>query len=229
MMILAVIILAVNPFYDANFTPLPARSLSMFSNPAGLGIHTGAEVFGTYHLDADIITAGASAGNIGFGYKKVDTLQFYEAGAGYKLPGAFSVGYAYEFGDTSLHKLGIVCRPNTQLSLGGRMTLGSTKYVYAGIGITPYQNYATLNFEIEYEGIQDLFTFYYGARITPYKGISAVFLADKEFDWHAGVEASLGYAKISGMYSYEEEQFSIGLLISAQRYETFMDAPPSEY
>ena len=229
MIIIVMISLAVNPFYDANFTPLPARSLSVFSNPAGLGIHTGAEAFGTYHLDEDIITAGASAGNIGFGFRKVDTLKYYEAGVGYKFPGAFAVGYAYEFGDTSLHKLGIVCRPSTQLSLGSRVTLGSTKYIYGGIAITPYQDYVTLNFEMEYEGIQDTFTFYYGARVTPYKGISAVFLADEEFDWHAGVEVSLGYAKISGMYSYEEEQFSFGILISAQKYETFMEGSPTEY
>lgn len=222
MIVITIISLVINPFYDANFTPLPARSLSMFANPAGLGIHTGAEAFGTYHLDSDIITAGASAGNIGFGFKKADTLQYYEIGGGYKLPGAFSLGYAYEFGDTSLHALGIECRPNTQFSLGYKITLGETKYMHGGIGIMPYEDYVTLNFEMEYEGISDTFTFYYGARIRPYKGISACFLADKDFHWHAGLEFSLGYAKISGMYSCEEERFSGGFVISAQRYETFV-------
>lgn len=222
MILLAILCYIVNPFYDANFTPLPTRSISMFSNPSGLGINTGAEAFATYHSGADIITAGMSMGNLGIGFRKIDTLNFYQTGAGYRLPGVFSVGYSYEFGDTSIHLLGVECRLSPQLSLGYKTTLGRTKYMFGGVGIMPYQDYVTLNFDLEYEGIDSIFTFYYGARIRPYTGISACFIADKEFHWHAGVEIALGYVKISGMYSYEEEKFSGGLLISAQKYETFI-------
>jgi hypothetical protein len=222
MLILAIVSLFINPFYDANFTPLPARSISLFSNPSGLGINTGAEAFATYHFDTEIITAGASARNLGFGFRKADTLHFYQIAAGYRLPGAFSLGYAYEFGDTSIHLLGVECRPSPQLSLGYKTTLGHTKHMFGGISIMPYREYVTLSFEMEYEGIEDTLTFYYGARIIPYKGISACFMADKEFNWHAGIELALGYTKITGMYSYEEEKFSAGLIISAQRYETFI-------
>jgi hypothetical protein len=222
MILLAMLGFIVNPFYDANFTPLPARSTSMFSNPAGLGINTGAEAFATYHLDSDIITTGASMGNLGFGFRKIDTLSFYQVGVGYKLPGAFSFGYSYEFGDTSIHLLGVECRPSPQLSLGYKTTIGKTNYMFGGISILPYRDYVTLSFEMEYEGNDSIFTFYYGARVMPYKGLSACFIADEDFNWHAGVEISLGYTKICGMYSYEEEKFSAGLLISAQRYETFI-------
>lgn len=222
MMIMLVIGLVINPFYDANFTPLPARSLSMFANPAGLGIHTGAEAFGTYQMDTDIIRAGVSAGNIGFGFRRAGTEEYYQVGAGYKLPGAFALGYAYEFGDTSVHLVGIEVRPHPQFLMGYTLTLAETKYMHGGIAILPYEDYATLNFEVEYEGITDTFIFYYGVRIIPYPGINACFLADKEFDWHAGLEFSLGYAKFSGMYSYAEEKFSVGLLVSAQRYDTFI-------
>jgi hypothetical protein len=34
--------LCVNPFYNGNFTSLPERSLSVFCNPAGIGLRTGA-------------------------------------------------------------------------------------------------------------------------------------------------------------------------------------------
>jgi hypothetical protein len=222
MLILAILSFVANPFYAANFTPVPIRSISVFSNPAGLGIQIGAEAFGTYHQSTEAIAAGASAGNLGFGYRKVDTLNFYEVGVGYKLPGAFSLGYAYDFGDTSSHILGIQCRPSEKLSLGYKTTLAERKYMYAGIGIMPYFDYVMLNFEIEYEGIDDLFTYYFGARIQPYKGISACFMSDKEFNWHAGVELSFGYLIIAGLYSYEDEKLSAGVIMSAQKYPGFM-------
>ena len=86
----------------------------------------------------------------------------------------------------------------------------------------PYFEHITLNFEIEYEGTDELFTYYFGARVQPYRGISACFMSDKEFNWHAGVELSFGYMIISGLYSHEDEKLSAGVVISAQRYSGFM-------
>jgi hypothetical protein len=221
MLILTMIVLSTSPFYSANFF-LPIRSLSVFSNPSGLGISPGAEAFATYDFASEIITAGAYANNIGFGYIKDDTTQIYEAAIGYRLPGAFTIGYAYEFGDTSVHILGVECRPNQQLALSYRTELKHKRYISGGIEIMPYLQYLTLGFAATYEGIDDTLTFLYGALVTPVKGMSAFFFADKEFNWNTGVELSFGYGKITGSYSQQTQKFSGGLLISAQRYETFV-------
>jgi hypothetical protein len=218
MLIFILLGFAPNPFYESNFTTLPIRSISVFSNPAGLGIWTGAEAFFTYNLDTETFKAGACAGNLGFGVTKQDTITNYQIAVGYKLPGAFSLGYAYDFGDTSVHSIGIQCRASEKLSLGYKMNFGRTKYINAGIGIMPYLEYLVLNFEMQYEGIADSFTYYFGGRIQPYQGISACFMSDKDFNWHAGVEISLGYMKLTGLYTYEVKKFSAGVLISAQKY-----------
>jgi hypothetical protein len=222
MLFLAILCFVPGPFYEANFTPLPIRSISVLSNPAGLGIQTGAEGFITYDRDTEVIKGGACASNLGFGMIKNDTVTNYEIAVGYKLPGAFSLGYAYEFGDTSNHILGVQCRASDKLALGFKTTLGKTKYMYAGVGIMPYQEYLFLNFEVEYEGIIDTFTYYFGARIQPYKGISACFMSDEDLNWHAGIELSLGYAKIAGLYSHEDSKLSAGILISAQKHQSLM-------
>jgi hypothetical protein len=222
MLFLAILCFVPNPFYEANFIPLPIRSISVFSNPAGLGIQTGAEAFATYHQATEAIKVGACAGNLGFGMIKDDTSTNYEIAVGYKLPGAFSLGYAYDFGDTSNHILGVQCRPSEKLALGYKMNLGETKYLHGGIGIMPYLDYIVLNFEMEYEAIADSFTYYFGARLQPYGGISACFMSDKDFNWHAGVEISLGYMKLAGLYSYEEKKLSAGVIISAQKYPGFV-------
>jgi hypothetical protein len=222
MIILVVLAFIANPFYESNFTPLPIRSTSVFSNPAGLGIQPGAEAFGTYQQVNDAITAGACASNLGFGYRKIDTLNFFEIGIGYKLPGAFSLGYAYSFGDTSSHIMGVQCRVSEKLSLGYKMTFGHTKYLYGGMGIMPYFEYVTLNFEMEYEGIEDTLTYYFGAMLQPYRGLTMFFMSDKEFNWHAGIGVSFGYVKLSGSYSYENSKFSAGVLMSAQEYRSIM-------
>lgn len=221
MIILIMIVFSTSPFYNANFF-LPIRSLSVFSNPAGLGISTGAEAFATYDLGSEVITTGASAGNIGFGYMKDDSLHFYEVSIGYRLPGAFTIGYAYEFGDTSVHIAGIECRPNQQLSLSCRTEIKHKRYVSGGIEIMPYLHYVILSFGATYEGIDDTLAFHYGGLISPVHGLGAFFFADKDFNWNAGMEFSFGYGKITGKYSSQSEKFSGGLLLSAQRYKTFI-------
>jgi hypothetical protein len=222
MLLIALLGFIVHPFYEANFSPLPIRSISVFSNPAGLGIHLGAEAFATYRQATEAITAGICAGNLGFGYRKVDTLHFFEIGVGYKLPGAFSLGYAYDFGDTSSHIIGVQCRASEKISLGYKMTLGKKKYLYGGVGIMPYLEYVTLNFELQYEGINDTLTYYFGGLIQPYQGIGVFFMSDKELNWHAGIALSLGYVKLTGAYTYEDKKLSAGILVSAQKHRSFI-------
>ncbi len=224
MMLLMIVAFVGNPFYSSNFTPLPIRSVSMFSNPAGLGIRPGAEAFATYHWGSETITAGASAHNLGFGVQKIDTLKIFELAAGYKLPGAFSLGYAFQFGDTTTtnHILGIQCRATKKWSLGYKVTLATKKHMYGGVAVTPYEDYLTLNFELEYEGIDTIFTYYYGVQLRLYEGVSACFFADEEFDWNTGLEISFGYVKLTGLYSSADKKINAGVILSAQKYESFL-------
>lgn len=222
-MILIIILgFVVSPLYDTNFTPLPIRSTSVFSNPAGLGVEPGVEAFLTYQPESKTITGGVSAENLGFGLIRMDTVRIYEIGLGYRLPGVFSLGYAHQFGDTSSHVLGVQARLLQRWALGYTITLGSKKYMFGGVALKPYQDYLILNFEVEYEGIDSIFTYYYGVRVQPYKGIGVSFLADEDFDWNVGVDLSFGYVKIAGLYSSADEKFSGGLVISAQKYQTFL-------
>ncbi|MCK4250187.1 hypothetical protein KAX97_01980, partial [candidate division WOR-3 bacterium] len=74
MILILICLLSVNPFYDANFSSLPMRSVSVFSNPGGVGINPGAEALFTYHPDK--IMAALLLGNIGAGMIKIDTIKY---------------------------------------------------------------------------------------------------------------------------------------------------------
>jgi protease-4 len=199
------------------------RSISVFSNPAGLGINRGAEIFGTYHPNPDIITVGLSLSSLGLGViKEIDGTTIYEVGVGYKLPGAFSLGYAYQFGDASNSLLGIECRANRKFTLGYRTTLGEIYHMFGGISIRPFEEYLTLSCDLEYEGIDSIFTYYWGAMLMPTEGLKMYFQANEDFDWQTGLEISLGKMKLAGSYSDAEEKISGGIMFSAQSYESFM-------
>ena len=216
-----IFLMAINPFYEANFTSLPMRSLSVFSNPAGLGINRGAEIYGTYHYDPDIITAGLSLSSLGLGiFNELDGNTVYEIGVGYKLPGAFSLGYAYQFGDTSESILGVECRVNRKFTLGYRTIMGDKYHMFGGISIRPFDEYLTLSCDFEYEGIDSIFTYYWGGMFMPMSGLKMYFHANEDFDWQAGLEISLGKMKLAGTYSDAEEKITGGILLSAQSYPT---------
>ena len=144
MTLMLIFMIVTSPFYEANFSSLPMRSLSVFSNPAGLGINRGAEIFGTYQPDPNTIVAGISLANLGLGMKKVtdDTIH-YEIGSGYKLPGAFSFGYAHQFGDISKHIFGVETRVTKKLALGYKTTIGRKYHMFGGISIRPFEEYLT--------------------------------------------------------------------------------------
>lgn len=220
MTLILIFVLSVNPFYEANFSSLPMRSVSVFSNPAGLGIQRGAEFLFTYHPDKILSTT--SLANIGFGITKIDTLKYYEAGLGCKLPGAFSLGYAYQFGDTSNHIFGLIGHPSPYLSLGYKTTLSDRYHMFSGISIRPFKEYITISGDIEYEGIDSILNYYYGGVIQPLDGVKLNFHADKEFNWNTGIELSFGKIKLAGAYSSIDEKFSGGIIVSAQTYKTFI-------
>lgn len=225
---LVLFVLAVQPFYDANFSSLPIRSVSVFSNPAGLGSRPGSELLFTYH--PDVYMSAITAANLGFGMMKIDSITYYEIGGGYKLPGAFSVGYAYQWGDTSSHVLGVIGRVNKNISVGYRTTLGGTNHMFGGMSVRPYEELVTLSADVEYEGIDSILNFYLGMILQPLTGVKLNFHTahnDSEFtdfDWNTGLELSFGRFKLAGEYASRDEKFSAGIIISAQQYETFI--PP---
>jgi len=218
MAVLLIFLLSVNPFYEANFSSLPKRSLSTLANPSGLGIQPGAEAFFAYHPDPYIIETAVSLANLGFGMHKTSGFTYYESGVGYKLPGALSLGYAFQFGDTTNHIFGLVGHPSPNLSLGYRTTIGSKSHMFGGISIRPAAEYITMSCDIEYEGIDDIFNVYYGASLSPMNGLNLNFHADKDFNWNAGLEVSFGKIILAGAYSAVDEKFSGGIILSAQSY-----------
>ncbi len=225
MILILICLLSVNPFYEANFSSLPMRSVSVFSNPGGIGINTGAEAFFTYHPDK--IMAALLLGNTGAGIIKIDTIKYYEIAVGYKLPGAISLGYAYQFGDTDTtnHIFGLICHASPKLSLGYRTTIGDKKHMFGGITIKPFQEYLFISGDIEYEGIDSIRNYYYGAIIQPMDGLKMNFYADQDFNWNAGLELCFGKIKLAGAYSKADEKFSAGIIISAQDYKPSLLKP----
>ncbi len=225
MMNVLIFLLAIHPFYDANFSALPIRSVSVFSNPAGLGLRPGSELLFTYH--PDVIMPAITASHLGFGLMKIDSITTYEIGAGYKLPGALSIGYAYQWGDASSHVLGLIGRMNRYISIGYRTTVGSTMHMSGGIGLRPHEKYLTLSADVEYEGIDSILNFYYGAVVQPVSGVKLNFHTahiDTDFYWNTGLELSFGKIKVAGAYSSRDEKFSAGIILSSESYATFL--PP---
>jgi hypothetical protein len=225
MTILLVAILSVHPFYDGNFSSLAFRTTSIFHNPAGLGLQPGSELIFhyDYHADQpDIIRPGIVFRYFGFGWSRVDTFNYYEASVGYKMPGVFSLGYAYQFGDSAQHKVGFVSHPAEQVSFGYYTTVGEVFHMFGGISIRPYKDYVTMSCDIEYEGIDSILDFHYGGYIQPVDGIKAHFFTNKDFHWNTGLEISFGQLKIGGTYSHEEERISGGVILSANPYKTFL-------
>lgn len=228
MMNVLILLLAIHPFYDANFSALPIRSVSVFSNPAGLGLQPGSELIFTYQPDPNVFMPAITASHIGFGLMKIDSIVNFEVGAGYKLPGAFAIGYAYQWGDTSTtHVLGLIGRINKYLSLGYRTTVGSTMRMRGGVALRPHERYLTLSADIEYEGIDSVFNIYYGGVVQPVSGAKLNFHVahiDTEFHWNTGLELSFGRIKVAGAYSSRDEKFSAGIIFSREPYPTFV--PP---
>lgn len=228
MTILMIVLFNINPFYDSNFRSLPMRSASLFSNPAGLGFFPGSELLSTYEFDRDnpnTFMWGATLKNIAFGWSMVDTFNYYEAAVGYDIPGAFSLGYAYQFGDRKDHILGILGHPTEQLSLGYRTTVGEYFHMFGGLSIRPLKNYLTLSADVEYEGIDSVLTYYYGAMLQPITGIKVYAHSNEDFsNWHAGLNVSLGQIVVAGAYTHEGHKISAGIILSAMSYPTFMPA-----
>jgi hypothetical protein len=215
-MILIIFAVALNPFYAGNFTSLAEGATGIYENPAGLGLTLAIEDELTFHRDS--LVNGLLLKNIGLGLVKHDTLLGGEAGIGYRLPGAFAFGYAYQFGIKGnlpkTHIFGVSCRPSSELSLGFKTTIGKIKHLFGGGTVKPLGEYVFLNIDFEYEGMTDLFHFYWGGMIRLSDYINIYVHADDEFNWTAGM--GLGYSKlrVAASYSADDRQIGAGLILS---------------
>jgi hypothetical protein len=225
MLLFIMMFISTNVFPEAHFSSLPVRATGFFSNPAGLGRQPGSEALFVY--DEDFLMGAALLGYGGLGVIKTDTVYRYETGVGYRLPGAFSFGYAYQFGDTSLHSVGVIGSVSPKLSIGYKTTLGRRKHMYFGISLTPFERYLVLSGDYEYEGIDSVGNYYYGVILQP-KGFGLSFSADQDFNWRAGLMVSLGYVRIAGLYIEEDRKFRFGAIVSAQSYESILPEPKDE-
>uniref|UniRef100_A0A7C4TCJ8 Type IX secretion system membrane protein PorP/SprF n=1 Tax=candidate division WOR-3 bacterium TaxID=2052148 RepID=A0A7C4TCJ8_UNCW3 len=213
-MSLIVFLLQISPFNQANFVALPVRSLSIFTNPAGLGINQGGEIFFTYLPKR--FTGGVAIGNLGFGILR-DTLVTYELGAGVKLPGAFALGFARQSGDTTESILGILCRPNNYLIGGFKTNLEERKYLSFGMGIS-LLNYLILAGQMDYEGIAPVYNYHLGIILMSLEGVNLNFLFNKDSSWGIGIELYTSKLKLAGLYFSENRKFIFGIMISAQNF-----------
>ncbi|MEO0156435.1 MAG: hypothetical protein ABIL07_04915 [candidate division WOR-3 bacterium] len=215
-MAIILFLISVNPFNEANFVPLPIRSISVLSNPAGIGIETGAELFFTYHPKN--INSGLTLGNLGFGISRADTNIIFEIGSGVKLPGAFSIGYARQFGDTTENIIGLICVVNQYVRLGYKTNLAKKKITHTGAGVRIGGGIITIAGELIYEGIDDSTDFIFGAIINPSYGVKLNFISDPKWNWHAGIELGTTKLKLNALYSYKTRKFSGGIILSAQDF-----------
>jgi hypothetical protein len=140
----------------------------------------------------------------------------YEAGAGLRLPGAFSVGYAYGFGDTSVHVLGVICRLSDYVTLGYKTTIGNVNHMFGGLSIMPFGQYVKIGGDIEYEGNEDILAYYLGTIVEPVAGFKLNFFTDGEWNWHAGIEFGIPKFRLAGLYSRQDRKLSGGIVLSAQ-------------
>jgi hypothetical protein len=207
--------IAISPFNEANFVPLPFRSISLLSNPAGIGINPGAELFLTYH--PELLQGGISIGNLGFGIARTDTNLIYEIGGGYKLPGAFAIGYGRQFGDTTENIIGVICIPNQYIRLGYKTNLAHKKFIHTGIGIN-IVGLLTLACQMNYEGIDDTKDYLFGFILNPSYGVKINFASDQEWNWHIGINLGTSKLNLGLIYSYNTKKFTGGFIISAQSY-----------
>jgi hypothetical protein len=207
-------------FFASQFSSTPMRVNSVFANPAGLGIGPCYEIMLDYHPDH--ITAGMSIRYFSAAMKKVDSLYFWEAGVGYKLPGAFSIGYSYRFGEINEHIAGLIGSISQELAIGYATKIGDDWHMIGGLAISPLMDYVTVCGDIEYETVHKTTTYYAGVVIQPLPGLKAHFKTDDEFNWSTGLEISLGKLVLGGLFASVDEKISGSAILSTEEYPTFL-------
>lgn len=216
-MIIFLFLFALNPFYEGNFTSECRSATAVFQNPAGLGYVPIFENMITLHRDS--VINGLCLRGIGLGILRQDTSWTAEAGLGYKLPGAFSLGYAYQFSlkgsRANVHYLGVGCRPNRELALGFKMPVARTKILQGGASIMPVGNYLILSVDLEYEGIARSFRYYCGGAFRLGEYVNLNFHSDNKFNWAAGLGLGYTHFRIAGTYT-RDRKIGLGLIVTEE-------------
>jgi hypothetical protein len=216
---LLILLVALNPFFDGGFTSLGQSATAVFENPSGLGYDPRIENMTAIHHDS--VINGICLKGIGLGIIKRDSCWTAEAGLGYKLPGAFAVGYAYRFtvkGAPSIktHYLGLGCRPSSEMSFGFTTTLARTKYLHGGLSIKPAGDIFTLSADFDYEGRSEQFLYYLGGMIQFGRYLNVNFRMDGDQNWTAGMGFGYSVFRIAAVYG-RDRKFGIGLIVGEEQ------------
>ncbi len=207
-------------FFASQFSSLPMRVNSVFSNPAGLGLQSAYEAVVDYHPDR--ITTGLATRYFSAAMRRADSLYYWEAAVGYKLPGVFSIGYAFRFGEINEHVLGVIGLVSDELSVGYKTRIGDDWHMLGGAAIKPLADYLVFCGDVEHETIYRTTNYHAGVMVQPLSGLNIYFRTDHDFRWSAGLQMSFGKFILAAAYAESNSKISVGGLISSETYPTFL-------
>ena len=207
------------------------RSFSPFVNPAGIAISPGLEFsyLGSVHGDDTSHTIGLSLGTIGFGTFITGDSKNYILTGGAPIKDWLYLGSGYRFGETKGYTIGATIKPHRFLSLGFVGDNVDDRFLLkSGIGIRPGTDRITLTFDLNYDIENDSSDYLAGLRIEPFDGIFIEGGGNKD-EWKAGISVSFGKFGVGGKYGKidETESYDAGIVLSNERYPTFMKPKPS--
>ena len=223
----ALILLAAGlGFFSSSSVSFVERSDAIWTNPAGLGLHSeGVELQGfSLFEDTPNLRFGLSAGAGGFGYRRGDSTGVtgvWSAGLALPLGKRFRLGGAYDWGEQKFWNFGVQANPLNWLALGGMLRTGDTLGTTIGLGVRPFTDRVTLFSDLSYQGgFDDLKV---GLGIEPVSGIllsgtvTQPLNGEEGLSWMAGAEFGLTYVKLGATYN-SDGALGINLGFSFPRY-----------
>jgi len=223
----ALILLAAGlGFFSSSSVSFVERSDAIWTNPAGLGLHSeGVELQGfSLFEDTPNLRFGLSAGAGGFGYRTGDSTGVtgvWSAGLALPLGKRFRLGGAYNWGEQKFWNFGAQSNPLNWLALGAALQTGETPTIIGGLGVRPFTDRVTLFSDLSYRGgFEDLKV---GLDVEPISGVllSGTFTPPlfeaSDLSWSVGAEFALGYVKLGATYN-SEDALGVSLGASFPRY-----------
>jgi len=223
----ALILLAAGlGFFSSSSVSFVERSDAIWTNPAGLGLHSeGVELQGfSLFEDTPNLRFGLSAGAGGFGYRRGDSTGVtgvWSAGLALPLGKRFRLGGAYDWGEQKFWNFGVQANPLNWLALGGMLRTGDTLGTTIGLGVRPFTDRVTLFSDLSYQGgFDDLKV---GLGIEPVSGIllsgtvTQPLNGEEGLSWMAGAEFGFTYVKLGATYN-SDGALGINLGFSFPRY-----------
>ncbi|MCK4352086.1 signal peptide peptidase SppA [candidate division WOR-3 bacterium] len=210
--------------FEGNSVSTSKRAISLFTNPAGLGINPGSEVVCFFDTVTQI---GLSSGNLGFGaiFGK-ERKPNYIIGNSFNIGESFWLGYNYKFGESKKHELGGIFRPSKFISLGLCSSIETTPNLRGGLALNPGTDRITVFGDIFYKCREGTIRDYlYGIGIEPLDGIILSFKGNKANNFNFGLEISLGNLKIGANTDKDFNKLRARTIVSHETYPTFMPKP----